>query len=81
MEKLNSEMLTRDKEMKRVNWQLHQAMTRTVDLEPLSQRIFGKYLKYIDEKVKVQIKQPLTPKSYKFTNRLISKMSTLDEQI
>ena len=52
MQRLNSELVAKDKEMKNINWQLHQAMTRTVDLEPLSMRIYGKYLKYIDDKVK-----------------------------
>ena len=52
MERLNNELVAKDKEMKKVNWMLQQAMTRTVDLEPLSARIFSKYLKYIDDKVK-----------------------------
>ena len=63
MQRLNSELVAKDKEMKNINWQLHQAMTRTVDLEPLSMRIYGKYLKYIDDKVKQQMKNSLTPKS------------------
>ena len=43
LEKINSEFVSKDKEMKKVNLLLQQAMMRTVDLEPLSERIFCKY--------------------------------------
>ena len=49
--------------MKKVNLLLQQAMMRTVDLEPLSERIFCKYQKYIDDKVKQLAKVTLIPKS------------------
>ena len=55
--------------MKRTNLLLQQAMTRTVDLEPLSSRVFSKYLKFIDEKVKQCMKQPLQPKFSKLAMR------------
>lgn len=59
IDRLNSEVIQLDKQMKRTNLLLQQAMTRTVDLEPLSSRVFSKYLKFIDEKVKQCMKQPL----------------------
>jgi len=38
-------------------------MIQTVDLEPLSTRIFLKYFKYIDDKVKQRTQERLVPKS------------------
>ena len=64
MEKLNSEFIAKDKEMKKMNLLLQQAMMRTVEVEPLSERIFCKYQKYIDDQVKQLSKVILTPKSF-----------------
>jgi len=49
-------------------------MTRTVDLEPLSQRVFSKYLKYIDDKIKQEMKKPLMPKSSLFLANRMTKL-------
>ena len=38
-------------------------MTETVDLTPLSERIFNKYIKYIDNQVEIRKEQLLVPKS------------------
>ena len=48
MRKLELELISKDKEMKKVNQKVQRAMTETVDLTPLSERIFNKYIKYID---------------------------------
>lgn len=64
MRKLEQELVAKDKEMKKINGQLLRAMVQTVDIEPLSSRIFGKYLKYIEEKVVQKKEVPLVPKSF-----------------
>lgn len=64
MRKLEQELVAKDKEMKKINGQLVRAMVQTVDIEPLSSRIFGKYLKYIEEKVQQKKDIRLVPKSF-----------------
>jgi len=64
MRKLEQELVAKDKEMKKVNGQLLRAMVQTVDIEPLSSRIFGKYLKHLEENVKQLKDKHLVPKSY-----------------
>ena len=51
MRKLELELISKDKEMKKVNTKVQRAMTETVDLNPLSERIFNKYIKFIDSQV------------------------------
>ena len=51
MRKLEQELVSKDKEMKKINQKVTRAMTETVDLTPLSERIFNKYFKYIDSQV------------------------------
>ena len=48
MRKLEQDLIAKDKEMKKMNQRVKRAMTETVDLTPLSERIFNKYIKYID---------------------------------
>ena len=54
MRKLEQEVIQKDKEMKKVNQKVQRAMTETVDLNPLSERIFNKYIKYIDNQVQIR---------------------------
>ena len=49
--------------MKKVNQRAQRAMTETVDLNPLSERIFNKYIKYIDNQVQIKKNELLVPKS------------------
>lgn len=61
--KLEQELVSKDKEMKKINYKLQRAMTETVDLKPLSERIFNKYIKYIDSQVSTKKEILLIPKS------------------
>ena len=54
MRKLEQDLIQKDKEMKKVNQKVQRAMTETVDLNPLSERIFNKYIKYIDNQVQIR---------------------------
>ena len=51
MRKLEQDLISKDKEMKKVYQKVQRAMTETVDLVPLSERIFKKYIKYLDSQV------------------------------
>ena len=63
MRKLEQDLIAKDKEMKKMNQRVKRAMTETVDLTPLSERIFNKYIKYIDNQVEIRKEQLLVPKS------------------
>ena len=63
MRKLELDLIQKDKEMKKVNQRAQRAMTETVDLNPLSERIFNKYIKYIDNQVQIKKNELLVPKS------------------
>ena len=66
MHVLEQEMIAKDKEMKKVNAKLQQAIKETVDLEPLSSRIFKKFINNLEYRVEQDWKNfNMVPKSKK----------------
>ena len=51
MKKLETEMIAKDKEMRKINQKIERAMKETVDVSLLSSRVFQKYQKYINSQV------------------------------
>lgn len=51
MNQLQQYIISKDKEMKKTTSKVNKAMRETVDIEGLSEKIFGKYLKFIQQKV------------------------------
>jgi len=51
MHTLEQEMIAKDKEMKKVNAKMQQAIKETVDLEPLSSRIFKKFIDNLEYRI------------------------------
>ena len=60
---LEQEMIAKDKEIKKVNARLQRAITETVDVIPLSSRIFAKYVKKLEQEQYYWIDNPMKPKS------------------
>ena len=51
MNSLQQYLITKDKEMKKTTNRVNKAMRETVDIDGLAEKIFGKYLKFIQTKV------------------------------
>lgn len=52
MNNLQQYLITKDKEMKKTVSRVNKAMRETVDVDGLADKIFGKYLKFIDTKAR-----------------------------
>ncbi len=50
MVQIQQYLITKDKEMKKTCGRVHKAMRETVDVDGLADKIFGKYLKFIQTK-------------------------------
>ena len=79
MRKLEQELTAKDKEMKRVNQKIQRAMTETVDVNPLSTRIFNKYFKYIEKQVNDRKDDLLIPKSKQSLLAAQSQLQALEQ--
>jgi len=51
MNQLQQYIISKDKEMKKTTSKVNKAMRETVDIDGLSDKIFGKYLKFIQQRV------------------------------
>ena len=52
MDSIRQYIVSKDKEMKKTNFRLSKAMRETVDIDGLSEKIFGKYMKFVETKVR-----------------------------
>ena len=53
MSRIQQYITLKDKEMKKTTFRLNKAMRETVDVDGLSDKIFGKYMKFVDTKVRM----------------------------
>ena len=54
-------MVSKDREMKKQATRVQKAMRETVDLDGLGVKIFGKYLKFLQQKVAAKLDEELNP--------------------
>lgn len=52
MDDIRKYIVSKDKEMKKTTFKLSKAMRETVDIDGLSEKIFGKYMKFVETKVR-----------------------------
>jgi len=53
--------VSKDREMKKQSARVQKAMRETVDLDGLGVKIFGKYLKFLQQKVASKLDEELNP--------------------
>ena len=61
MTKLQTYVVQKDREMKKQATRVQKAMRETVDLDGLGVKIFGKYLKFLQQKVAAKLDEELNP--------------------
>ena len=55
MQKIQAYVVSKDREMKKQATRVQKAMRETVDLDGLGVKIFGKYLKFLQQKVAAKL--------------------------
>lgn len=61
MTKIQTYVVQKDREMKKQATRVQKAMRETVDLDGLGVKIFGKYLKFLQQKVAAKLDEELNP--------------------